>query len=167
MFTKYELSTFEISCFVYIGTYTLCRIRHYTLVIITYYTAGYVTFHVQYRTPVSQHYRPVAACRIRLPNFAAAIKFRDLVSGIGYSTVPYFGLLDRCWYSSLTPSKYSLPKIMYLLNSLETVPSVACTSVTCTNVACTNVSCTSVARWWRLSSIVYIGIYFSSVDFQQ
>ena len=55
-------------------------------------------------TPVSQHCQP--ACYIRLPHFAVAIKCRDLVSGIGYSTVPYFGPLGRFWYSSLTPFNY-------------------------------------------------------------
>ena len=48
--------------------------------------------------------RPVPVWHIRLPYFAAAIKCRDLVSGIGYSTVPYFGPLGQFCYSSLTPS---------------------------------------------------------------
>ena len=46
--------------------------------------------------------RPVHVCHIRLPHFAAAIKSSELVSGIGYSTVPYFSPLGRFWYS-LTP----------------------------------------------------------------
>ena len=52
--------------------------------------------------PESQHCRSLTACRIRLPNFAAAFRCSDLVSGIGYSTVPYFGPLGWFWYSSLT-----------------------------------------------------------------
>ena len=55
---------------------------------------------------------PVPACHIRLPHFAAAIKCHDLVSGIGYSTVPYFSQLGRFWYSSLTPSMLSRKKIL-------------------------------------------------------
>ena len=69
-------------------------------------------------TPVSQHCVPVPACHIRLPHFAAAIKSRDLVSGIGYSTLPYFSPLDRFWYSSLTPSncKQQLEIFYHLVN---------------------------------------------------
>ena len=59
-------------------------------------------------TPESLHCRPVPVCHIRLPHFAAAIKCRNLVPGIGYSTVPHFGPLGRFWYSSLTPSNCDL-----------------------------------------------------------
>ena len=59
----------------------------------------------------STHCTPVAACHIRLAHFAAAIKCRDLVSGIGYSTVPYFGPLARFWHSSMTPSNWWLTQL--------------------------------------------------------
>ena len=63
-----------------------------------------VTLLCMVNTPESLHCRPVSVCHIRLLHFAAAIKCLDLVSGIGYNTVPYFGPLGRFWYSSLTPS---------------------------------------------------------------
>ena len=64
-----------------------------------------VTLLCMVNTPESPHCRPVPVCYIRLLHFAAAIKCHDLVSGIGYSTLPYFGPLGRFWYSALTPSK--------------------------------------------------------------
>ena len=66
-----------------------------------------VTLLCMVNTPESPHCRPVPVWHIRLPHFAAAIKCRDLESGIGYSTLPYFGQLGRFWYSALTPS-YSI-----------------------------------------------------------
>ena len=67
-----------------------------------------VTLLYMVNTPESLHCRPVPVCHIRLPHFAAAISCRDLVSGIGYSTVPYFGSLGRFWYYSLSPSNWSI-----------------------------------------------------------
>ena len=61
-----------------------------------------VTLLCMVNTPESPHCWPVPVCHIRWPHFAAAIKCRDLVSGIDYSTVPCFGPLGRFWYSSLT-----------------------------------------------------------------
>ena len=72
-----------------------------------------VTLLCMVNTPESPHCRPVLVCHIRLPHFAAAIKCRTLVSGIGYSTVPYFSPLGRFWYSSLTPSNYSISNERY------------------------------------------------------
>ena len=57
-------------------------------------------------TPESLHCWPVPVCHIRLPHFAAAIKCRDLVSGIGYSTLPYYGPMGGFWYSSLMRYNY-------------------------------------------------------------
>ena len=65
-----------------------------------------VTLLCMVSTLESLHCRPVPVCHIRLPQFAAAIKCRDFVSVIGYSTVPYFGPLGGFWYSFLTPSNY-------------------------------------------------------------
>ena len=49
-----------------------------------------VTLLCMVNTPESMHCRPVPVCHIRLPHFAAPIKWSDLESGIGYSTLPFF-----------------------------------------------------------------------------
>ena len=74
-----------------------------------------VTLLCMVNTPESPQCRPVPVRHIRLPHFAAAIKCRDLVSGIGYSTLPYFGRLCRFWYSALTPSICRASNVNFIL----------------------------------------------------